>query len=50
MQTAPELDVNHMAGDDTRWPCSPPAERPGPPMKYWKIDPVRAEIVVSMRF
>ena len=49
MQTAPELDVNYMAGDDNPWiPFTPLSDQVH--LKYWKIDPVRAEIVVSMRF
>ena len=49
MQTLPELDVNYMAGDDTPWiPFAPLSDQVH--LKYWKIDPVRAEIVVSMKF
>ena len=49
MQTAPELDVNYMGGADTPWiPFTPLSDKVF--LKYWKVDPVRGEIVVSMRF
>jgi 2,4'-dihydroxyacetophenone dioxygenase len=49
MQTAQELDVNYMGGADNPWiPFTPLSDQVF--LKYWKVDPVRGEIVVSMRF
>ena len=49
MQTAQELDVNYMGGADNPWiPFTPLSDKVF--LKYWKVDPVRGEIVVSMRF
>jgi 2,4'-dihydroxyacetophenone dioxygenase len=49
MQIAQELDVNYMGADDNPWiPFTPLSDKVF--LKYWKVDPVRGEIVVSMRF
>jgi 2,4'-dihydroxyacetophenone dioxygenase len=49
MQTAQELDVNYMGAADNPWiPFTPLSDKVF--LKYWKVDPVRGEIVVSMRF
>ncbi len=48
MQTAQQLDVNYIKGDDNPWiPFTPLTDQVF--LKYWKVDPVRAEIVVSMK-
>jgi 2,4'-dihydroxyacetophenone dioxygenase len=48
VKTLQELDVNYMSGADNPWvPFTPLSEKVF--LKYWKIDPVRAEIIVSMR-
>ncbi|NEW55066.1 cupin [Nocardia cyriacigeorgica] len=48
MQIQKQLDVNYMSGDDNPWiPFTPLSD--DVLLKYWKIDPVRGEIVVSMR-
>lgn len=48
MQTLQELDVNYMSGADNPWiPFTPLSDQVL--LKYWKVDPVRGEIVVSMR-
>ena len=49
MQTMQELDVNYMSGADNPWiPFTPLSDQVF--LKYWKVDPVRGEIVVSMKF
>ena len=49
MQTLQELDVNYMSGADNPWiPFTPLSDQVF--LKYWKVDPVRGEIVVSMKF
>lgn len=49
MQSLQELDVNYMGAADTPWiPFTPLSDQVH--LKYWKIDPVRAEIVLSMKF
>lgn len=49
MQTLQELDVNYMSGIDNPWiPFTPLTDQVF--LKYWKVDPVRAEIIVSMKF
>ncbi len=49
MQALQELDVNYMSGTDNPWiPFTPLSDQVF--LKYWKVDPVRAEIVVSMKF
>jgi quercetin dioxygenase-like cupin family protein len=49
MQTLQELDVNYMSGADNPWiPFTPLSDEVF--LKYWKVDPVRGEIVVSMKF
>ncbi|WP_322857393.1 2,4'-dihydroxyacetophenone dioxygenase family protein [Mycobacterium shigaense] len=49
MQVLQELDVNYMKGADNPWiPFTPLTDEVF--LKYWKIDPVRAEIIVSMKF
>ncbi|ETW24742.1 2,4'-dihydroxyacetophenone dioxygenase family protein [Mycobacterium gastri] len=48
MQTLQELDVNYMSGTDNPWiPFTPLSDQVF--LKYWKVDPVRGEIVVSMK-
>lgn len=48
MKTLQELDVNYMNGADNPWvPFTPLSDQVF--LKYWKVDPVRAEIVVSMK-
>ncbi|OBH14372.1 2,4'-dihydroxyacetophenone dioxygenase family protein [Mycobacterium sp. E3247] len=49
MQTLPELDVNYIDGAENPWiPFAPLSDQVL--LKYWKVDPVRAEIIVSMKF
>ena len=49
MQTMQELDVNYMSGADNPWiPFTPLSDQVF--LKYWKVYPVRGEIVVSMKF
>ncbi len=49
MQALQELDVNYMSGTDNPWiPFTPLTDQVF--LKYWKVDPVRAEIIVSMKF
>ncbi|PJE21627.1 MAG: cupin [Mycobacterium sp.] len=48
MQALRELDVNYMSGPDNPWiPFTPLSEQIF--LKYWKVDPVRAEMIVSMK-
>ena len=48
MQTLQELDVNYMSGADNPWiPFAPLSDQVL--LKYWKVDPVRGEIIVSMK-
>lgn len=49
MQTLQELDANYINGTTNPWiPFTPLSDQVF--LKYWKIDPVRAEIIVSMKF
>ncbi|MGV9838373.1 2,4'-dihydroxyacetophenone dioxygenase family protein [Nocardia niigatensis] len=49
MQAQQQLDVNYMSGADNPWiPFTPLTDQVH--LKYWKVDPVRAEIIVSMKF
>ena len=44
-----EIEVNHIGGDSLPWvPFTPYSDEVF--LKYWKVDPVHGEIVVSMRF
>ena len=48
MKTLQELDVNYINGAENPWvPFTPLSDQIF--LKYWKIDPVRAEIIVSMK-
>ena len=48
MKTQQELDVNYISGADNPWiPFTPLSDQVF--LKYWKVDPVRAEIIVSMK-
>ena len=48
MQTLQQLDVNYMSGADNPWiPFTPLSDQVS--MKYWKVDPARGEIIVSMK-
>jgi 2,4'-dihydroxyacetophenone dioxygenase len=48
VKTLQELDVNYINGTDNPWvPFTPLSDQVF--LKYWKIDPVRAEIIVSMK-
>ncbi len=44
-----EIETNYISGESLPWvPFTPYSDEVF--MKYWKIDPVRGEVVVSMRF
>jgi 2,4'-dihydroxyacetophenone dioxygenase len=48
VKTLQELDVNYINGAENPWvPFTPLSDQIF--LKYWKIDPVRAEIIVSMK-
>ncbi len=44
-----QIETNHIGGESLPWvPFTPYSDEVL--LKYWKVDPVRGEIVVSMRF